>query len=173
MPSAMNLAMNADPPVPLLDTDGARNVPGPGIELDSWPALADCGLDADVPSELQRRHNNMNPDLSRRTFIAGMAASALSATSTAHATCPPDPLAVCNVTHLYSIRTAGIVEVRDADDIRNALRRWQGRVAIGGGRYSMGGQTALDGALQLDMRSMRRARWCAWRRACAGVIYRP
>ena len=97
----------------------------------------------------------MNPDLSRRTFIAGMAAGALGAASAARAACPPDPLAVCNVTHLYSIRTAGIVEVRDADDIRNALRRWQGRVAIGGGRYSMGGQTALDGALQLDMRSMR------------------
>lgn len=97
----------------------------------------------------------MDPDLSRRTFIANMAAGALGAASAARATCPPDPLAVCNVTHLYSIRTAGIVEVRDADDIRNALRRWHGRVAIGGGRYSMGGQTALDGALQLDMRSMR------------------
>lgn len=46
----------------------------------------------------------MDPDLNRRTFIVGVAAGALGTASAARA----DPLAVCNVTHLYSIRTAGI-----------------------------------------------------------------
>lgn len=72
----------------------------------------------------------------------------------AAADCPGDPLAVCNVSQLHSVVTAGIVPVRDADDVRRALRRWSGGVSVGGGRYSMGGQTALAGGLQLDMRGM-------------------
>ena len=95
-----------------------------------------------------------SPD--RRRFLTQLAAGAAALTALeAEATCPADPLTVCNVTHLYSVAMAGIVAVRDADEVRQALRRWPGRTSIGGGRYSMGGQTALAGGLQLDMRGMR------------------
>lgn len=40
-----------------------------------------------------------------------------------------------------------------------ALAAWRGQVCIGGGRYSMGGQTGLVGGLQLDMRGMNRLLW--------------
>ncbi|MDR7379919.1 FAD/FMN-containing dehydrogenase [Rhodoferax ferrireducens] len=94
-------------------------------------------------------------ELTRRAFLGSVAAGAALAATDAAATCPADPLSVCNVTHLYSVPTAQIVAVRNADDIRQALRRWPGRVSVGGGRFSMGGQTALAGGLQLDMRSMQ------------------
>ena len=95
------------------------------------------------------------PDLRRRAFMGALAGAALSAAGGAEATCPADPLSVCNVTHLYSVPTAGIVVVKDAADVREALQRWPGRMSIGGGRYSMGGQTGLVGGQQLDMRTMQ------------------
>ncbi len=94
-------------------------------------------------------------DFTRRAFLGTMALGAAAAVTDAAATCPTDPLTVCNVTHLYSVTQAQIVTVRNADDIRLALQRWPGRVSIGGGRYSMGGQTALAGGMQLDMRAMQ------------------
>jgi FAD/FMN-containing dehydrogenase len=94
-------------------------------------------------------------DFTRRAFLGGMALGSVAAVTNASATCPSDPLAVCNVTHLYSVTQAQIVAVRNADDIRLALQRWPGRVSVGGGRYSMGGQTALAGGMQLDMRAMQ------------------
>ena len=72
----------------------------------------------------------------------------------AEAKCPADPLSVCNVTHLSSVKTAEIAEIRGTDDVRQALKKWQGQVSVGGGRFSMGGQTAIQGGLQLDMRAM-------------------
>jgi len=72
----------------------------------------------------------------------------------AEAKCPADPLEVCNVTHLNSVKMAEIAEIRGSDDVRRALKKWQGLVSVGGGRFSMGGQTAIHGGLQLDMRSM-------------------
>lgn len=95
----------------------------------------------------------MQQAYSRRVFLGALAGTAFASRS-ASAVCPADPLAVCNVSHLYSVATAGTVTVRDADDVRQALRHWPGRLSIGGGRYSMGGQTALAGGLQLDMRGM-------------------
>lgn len=87
---------------------------------------------------------------SRRAVLGAMAGLALPV----GATCPADPLAVCNVSHLHTVTVGGIVPVRNAQDVRQALRRWPGAVSVGGGRYSMGGQTALAGGLQLDMRAM-------------------
>jgi FAD/FMN-containing dehydrogenase len=94
-------------------------------------------------------------EITRRTCLGGMALGAAAVATDAAAICPVDPLAVCNVTHLYSVTQAHIVAVRNADDIRLALQRWPGRVSVGGGRYSMGGQTALAGGMQLDMRAMQ------------------
>ncbi len=95
----------------------------------------------------------------RRAFVGSLAGAVLAVATEARATCPADPLTVCNVTHVYSVRTGGIVAVQGADDVRQALRRWPGRLSIGGGRYSMGGQTALDGALQLDLRGLQQLVW--------------
>lgn len=74
----------------------------------------------------------------------------------ASAACPKDPLAICNVTHLASIKMAEIFKVGTTDDIQRTLRRWKGNISVGGGRFSMGGQTAIQDGLQLDMRSMNR-----------------
>lgn len=98
----------------------------------------------------------MNPSLSRRTLLLRASGAALAATSIpSGATCPADPLSVCNVTHLYSVLTTHIAEIRGTDDVRQALKKGAGRVSVGGGRYSMGGQTAVAGGLQLDMRAMQ------------------
>ncbi|MFM2275895.1 MAG: hypothetical protein RL211_1767 [Pseudomonadota bacterium] len=93
-------------------------------------------------------------DSNRRAFLGTVATGAVAAVTEVGATCPVDPLTVCNVTHLYSMPTARIVAVRNADDIRQSLRRWPGQVSVGGGRFSMGGQTAVAGGMQLDMRAM-------------------
>lgn len=96
----------------------------------------------------------MSAHPSRRTAVSLIAGSLVLPHSVVEAKCPVDPLAVCNVTHLNSVKVAGIEDVRGTDDIRRAMRRWQGKVSVGGGRFSMGGQTAIQGGLQLDMRPM-------------------
>jgi FAD/FMN-containing dehydrogenase len=45
---------------------------------------------------------------------------------------------------------------RSADEVRAALREWDGPVSVGGGRFSMGGQIAFPDSLHLDLRSMKR-----------------
>jgi hypothetical protein len=44
---------------------------------------------------------------------------------------------------------------------RGGLHAWRGRVCVGGGRYSMGGQSIAPGALYLDLRTMNRTVWRA------------
>ena len=70
----------------------------------------------------------------------------------------PD-LLVANVTQLYTVRVARIATPRSADDVAKAIAAWPGRVAVGGGRYSMGGQVAVEGGLHLDMRGMNKLVW--------------
>jgi len=70
----------------------------------------------------------------------------------------PD-LLVANVTQLHSVRVARIATPRSADDVARAIAAWPGRVAVGGGRYSMGGQVAVEGGLHLDMRQMNQLVW--------------
>lgn len=64
-----------------------------------------------------------------------------------------------NVTGLYPVRVARIATPTTAAEVATALRAWPGKVAVGGGRYSMGGQVAIQGGLHLDMRSMKRLLW--------------
>ena len=45
------------------------------------------------------------------------------------------------------------LEPRSVSEIAAAVRATAGPVSIGGGRYSMGGQTAVPGGLQIDMRA--------------------
>ncbi len=85
-------------------------------------------------------------------------------------------LPIENVTRLYTVEVARIETPTDADSVVRALRDWSGKVAIGGGRYSMGGQVAIAGGLHLDMRRMKRVVWlrAAERRVRvqAGVTWR-
>jgi FAD/FMN-containing dehydrogenase/SAM-dependent methyltransferase len=61
-----------------------------------------------------------------------------------------------DVTQLNPVRVMAIVAPSSIDDVQEALRRTSGPVSIGGGRFSMGGQTASEGSLHFDMRSMNR-----------------
>ena len=59
---------------------------------------------------------------------------------------------VNDITELNPIPMGRVVTPRSVGDIAAALRDSSGPVSIGGGRFSMGGQTAIDNGLQLDMR---------------------
>ncbi|CAH0177493.1 Decaprenylphosphoryl-beta-D-ribose oxidase [Pseudomonas sp. Bi70] len=61
---------------------------------------------------------------------------------------------VNDVSGLNPVVMARVVAPRSEQAVVDALRSYPGAVSIGGGRYSMGGQTAADGALQLDMRGL-------------------
>jgi len=66
------------------------------------------------------------------------------------------PSVVRDIARLDSIPVVGELRPRSIEDIRSELQAWPGAVCVGGGRYSMGGQIAYDGALHVDMRSMNR-----------------
>lgn len=60
------------------------------------------------------------------------------------------------VTGLYPVVVDRVVRPRSVEEVQALLRRHRGPVSVGGGRFSMGGQTATEGALQLDMRGLDR-----------------
>ena len=66
---------------------------------------------------------------------------------------------VANVTGLYTVQVGRIEVPAATADVARALKAWPGRVAVGGGRFSMGGQVAVEGGLHLDMRGMNRLVW--------------
>jgi FAD/FMN-containing dehydrogenase len=86
-------------------------------------------------------------------LAASMAAWGIAHTPVAH---PAPPAIVNDITQLNPIQVAGIITPTTVDEIVAAVRAHPGPVSIGGGRYSMGGQTATPGALQIDMRSFNR-----------------
>ncbi|MEC4717633.1 FAD-binding oxidoreductase [Noviherbaspirillum sp. CPCC 100848] len=96
---------------------------------------------------------------SRRLFLTqalgtiGMVSLAMAAP-----VCAAD-LLVPNITGLYSVSVAKIERPSFTAEVAELVRQWPGRIAVGGGRYSMGGQTAVEGGLQIDMRSMNRLVW--------------
>lgn len=59
---------------------------------------------------------------------------------------------VNDVTGLNPIRVERVLAPTELEQIVAAVKHHPGPISIGGGRFSMGGQTATDGALQLDMR---------------------
>lgn len=75
------------------------------------------------------------------------------------ATLAAQSLTVGNVTGLYAIDVARIDRPRSAFEVARSLTSWRGQVAIGGGRFSMGGQVAIEGGLHVDMRRMNRLVW--------------
>lgn len=96
---------------------------------------------------------------SRRTFLAQSLATAGLFSLAPMRTLAAEPLLVANVTGLYSVKIARIETPRSTDEVASLIRSWPGQVAIGGGRYSMGGQVGVLAGLHLDMRQMNKAVW--------------
>ena len=65
-----------------------------------------------------------------------------------------DTTIVRDVTRLTAVRMARIVAPRTTEELSAAVRGSSGPISIGGGRYSMGGQTATPDGIQLDMRRL-------------------
>ncbi|WP_437880186.1 FAD-binding oxidoreductase [Pseudomonas sp. LRF_L74] len=63
---------------------------------------------------------------------------------------------VNDVTGLNPIRVEQVLTPSTVQDVVDAVRQHAGPISIGGGRFSMGGQTATEGTLQLDMRHLDR-----------------
>jgi FAD/FMN-containing dehydrogenase len=68
-------------------------------------------------------------------------------------------LLVDNITKLYSVRVARIETPSSTLGVSKLVREWGGKVAVGGGRFSMGGQVAIRDGLHLDMRSFNKLVW--------------
>ena len=60
---------------------------------------------------------------------------------------------VTEITHLYPVLMRRVVAPRTVQDIAAAVKSSPGPISIGGGRNSMGGQTATPDGLQIDMRN--------------------
>ena len=65
---------------------------------------------------------------------------------------PDSSVRIDEVTRLHPVTMARVVTPRTIEDIVNAVKATAGPISIGGGRYSMGGQTATPDGTQLDMR---------------------
>jgi FAD/FMN-containing dehydrogenase len=68
-------------------------------------------------------------------------------------------LLVPNVTGLYTVKVARIEAPTSAAAVAEAVKSWPGKVAVGGGRFSMGGQVAIEGGLHLDLRGLNQLVW--------------
>ena len=78
---------------------------------------------------------------------------------------------VNDVTQLNPIPVHEIVTPTTTEEIVAAVKGHAGPVSIGGGRYSMGGQTATPGAVQIDMRRFNRV--LAFDRAARTITVQP
>ncbi|WP_298923298.1 FAD-binding oxidoreductase [uncultured Ramlibacter sp.] len=97
--------------------------------------------------------------LSRRSFLCqSLAAAGLLAGAPAALLAVP-PLQVANVTGLYTVQVARIAVPTSVMELAAQTIAWRGQVAVGGGRYSMGGQVAIEGGLHVDMRRMNALLW--------------
>jgi FAD/FMN-containing dehydrogenase len=66
------------------------------------------------------------------------------------------PLLVHEVTGLHSIPVWAVATPQSIADVRQAMLQTDVPISVGGGHFSMGGQTASPGSLHLDMRRMNR-----------------
>ncbi len=99
------------------------------------------------------------PAAARRRFLCQALVGAGLLTLAPAALCSAVELLVPNVTGLYSVKVARIAVPTSHHDVARVLREWPGRVSVGGGRYSMGGQVAIADGLHLDMRAMNGLVW--------------
>ena len=98
---------------------------------------------------------DMTHDPQRRRLAAGVLAAPIVATA---ASCRrgDDAHRIDDVSRLDETEVAAILRPQSTEAVSAALSRTTAPVSIGGGRYSMGGQTAWPDSLHLDMRGMRR-----------------
>ena len=59
-----------------------------------------------------------------------------------------------DVTQLNPVEVWAVATPTSIEEVRDAILRSTGPISIGGGRFSMGGQTASPGSLHLDMRKL-------------------
>ncbi|WP_235548320.1 FAD-binding oxidoreductase [Noviherbaspirillum sp. Root189] len=97
--------------------------------------------------------------LPRRSFLVyTLGTIGLSSVGMARSVCAAD-IVVSNVTGLYSVIVAKVEQASSAAEVSELIGKWPGKIALGGGRYSMGGQVAVQAGLHLDMRKMNRLVW--------------
>jgi len=92
--------------------------------------------------------------MNRRHFLELTALAGVAAIAPAARCAPSGESIVNDVSDLNPVHVARVQRPRSTDDVRVALRAWSGRVSVGGGRFSMGGQIAAPDSLHLDMRAM-------------------
>ena len=95
----------------------------------------------------------------RRALLAGALGAAGSLAAADSSAAETSPLQLHNVTRLYPVRVSRVNAPDVAADIAASVASWSGEIAVGGGRYSMGGQIGVKGGLHLDMRRMNRLVW--------------
>ena len=64
-----------------------------------------------------------------------------------------------NVTGLYTVKVAELLQAKNTQEIAEAVRRWRGQISVGGARFSMGGQIGIRGGLHVDMRALNGLVW--------------
>src|SRR5271155_3260211 len=67
-----------------------------------------------------------------------------------------ETLIINDVTKLNPIPVWGVAKPTSVEEVQSALARTDVPVSVGGGHFSMGGQTASPRSLHLDMRSMNK-----------------
>lgn len=97
--------------------------------------------------------------LQRRSFLAQALAGAGLLTLSPRLALAAPALLIANVTGLYSVMVAKAVAPTSTAQLAQEVRHWSGQIAVGGGRYSMGGQVACTGGLHLDLRDMKQLVW--------------
>jgi len=95
----------------------------------------------------------------RRRFLVQALAGAGLLTLHPRLTASVPPVRIENLTGLYGVTVARVLAPLSTDEVARAIAGWPGKVAVGGGRYSMGGQVAVAMGLHLDMRRMNRLVW--------------
>jgi len=72
------------------------------------------------------------------------------------ASLPESSLTINDVTGLNPVQVRQVIRPVSVAEIQQAIAKSTGPISIGGGRFSMGGQTASPDSLHLDMRSLNR-----------------
>lgn len=98
----------------------------------------------------------MTTDRQRRRIAIGLATAPILASSTSCRHSRDDAEFVQDVSQLDRTEVAAILRPASTEAVSAALSSSVAPVSIGGGRYSMDGQTAWPDSLHLDMRGMRR-----------------
>ena len=104
-------------------------------------------------------HSKLHHLQGRRTFLAQALGTAGIVTLAPALALGASELVVANVTQIYPVQVARIDTPTTVQQVSALVQAWNGKVAVGGGRYSMGGQVAVRGGLHLDMRQMNQLVW--------------